>query len=216
MDASCKRVQDRNHDSSRNQSTTEVFNERIKRDQATQSSGIDCNAFCRDGYRINAPGLWPTGSRSDLVQPVGRTQHSGRSLLSTTSGPPASREGQVCVVGSGRREGSREETHDSTKSVMTHLTKEVDSVCGQLPRGNWIQVSARRAGIRKKRCTVSFLPELLGQFQIAMTDLIVSWWPRRRQSAAGFNACGYGSTRPRFDSLIVSNFSTIRFCPDRP
>jgi len=43
----------------------EVFNERIKGQQVMQGPGIDGNAVWRDGY--SAPGLWSTGSRSDLV-----------------------------------------------------------------------------------------------------------------------------------------------------
>jgi hypothetical protein len=67
MDAFCKRAQDRDHVFESKSIDHEEFNEQFKRDQATQSSGIDCDVVCRDGYRINAPGLWPTGSRSDLV-----------------------------------------------------------------------------------------------------------------------------------------------------
>ena len=129
MDAPGKRVQDRTHDSfrlrsSRNQSITEVFHERIKEHQPPQSPGIHCNPVWRDGYHHAAPRLWPAGSRSDLVQPVGRTDHGSSALRSATSGrASASADSQVCVVGSSRRQGSRKAARSPSKAVLKLLTR---------------------------------------------------------------------------------------------
>jgi hypothetical protein len=51
---------DNGHDNSRN-------NDQIKSHLALPDPGVHCNPVRRILYRVASPGLWPAGSRSDLV-----------------------------------------------------------------------------------------------------------------------------------------------------
>lgn len=92
---------------------------------ATQVPGNGGNAVWGDG--TNPPGFRPTGHGSDLVQPVGRTQDSGRSILQRVAIHHQPRTVKHVSAAPVRRGTSRQAARKPAKVVIARSLRQHDN-----------------------------------------------------------------------------------------